>query len=105
MVNMLILKVSFVTNMTSSRDTEKCLCILNVMRIIEDIVNEAIVSDLNDSPVEIDLSNLQVSDNIKKVIRQEFKYIKDLLDFDSKAHELFRNWYVDGRFIITKLSI
>ena len=70
---------------------------------IEDIVNEAIVSDLNDSPVEIDLSNLQVSDNIKKVIRQEFKYIKDLLDFDSKAHELFRNWYVDGRLYYHKV--
>ncbi|AOV60254.1 portal vertex of the head [Synechococcus phage S-CAM9] len=70
---------------------------------IEDIVNEAIVSDLNDSPVEIDLSNLQVSDNIKKVIRAEFKYIKDLLDFDSKAHELFRNWYVDGRLYYHKV--
>ena len=70
---------------------------------IEDIVNEAIVADLNDSPVEIDLQNLNVSDNIKKVIRQEFKYIKDLLDFDSKAHELFRNWYVDGRLYYHKV--
>ena len=70
---------------------------------IEDIVNEAIVSDLNDSPVEIDLQNLNVSDNLKKVIRQEFKYIKDLLDFDSKAHELFRNWYVDGRVYYHKV--
>ena len=52
---------------------------------IEDIVNESsIVSDLHDSPVEIDLSNLSVGDNIKKTIRDEFKYIKDLLDFDSK---------------------
>jgi len=33
---------------------------------IEDIVNEAIVSDTNDSPVEIELSNLNASDNIKK---------------------------------------
>ena len=29
---------------------------------IEDIVNEAIVSDLHDSPVEIDLSNLSVGE-------------------------------------------
>ena len=29
---------------------------------IEDIVNEAIVSDLNDSPVDIELSNLPASD-------------------------------------------
>ena len=70
---------------------------------IEDIVNEAIVSDLHDSPVEIDLSNLSVGDNIKKTIRDEFKYIKDLLDFDSKSHEIFRNWYIDGRLYYHKV--
>ena len=70
---------------------------------IEDIVNEAIVSDLSDSPVEIDLSNLSVGDNIKKTIRDEFKYIKDLLDFDSKSHEIFRNWYIDGRLYYHKV--
>ena len=32
---------------------------------IEDIVNEAIVSDSNDSPVEIDLDHLIASDGIK----------------------------------------
>ena len=70
---------------------------------IEDVVNEAIVSDLSDSPVDIDLSNLSVGDNIKKVIRDEFKYIKDLLDFDSKSHEIFRNWYIDGRLYYHKV--
>ena len=70
---------------------------------IEDVVNEAIVSDLRDSPVEIDLSNLSVGDNIKKTIRDEFKYIKDLLDFDSKSHEIFRNWYIDGRLYYHKV--
>ena len=39
---------------------------------IEDVVNEAIVSDTNDSPVEIELSNLNASDGIKKKIREEF---------------------------------
>ena len=56
---------------------------------IEDIVNEAIVSDSNDSPVEIELSNLNASDGIKTKIRKEFKYILDLLDFDKKAHEIY----------------
>ena len=64
---------------------------------IEHVVNEAIVSDQNDSPVEINLDNLSVSDSLRKVIRDEFKGVKDLLDFDSKSHEIFRNWYVDGR--------
>ena len=70
---------------------------------IEDVVNEAIVSDLYDSPVEIELSNLNAGDTLKKVIREEFKNIKEILDFDRKAHEIFRNWYVDGRLYYLKV--
>jgi hypothetical protein len=70
---------------------------------IEDIVNEAIVSDLNDSPVEVDLTNLPASDKLKAIIRKEFKYIKEILDFDKKCHEIFRNWYVDGRIYYHKV--
>ena len=70
---------------------------------IEDIVNEAIVSDSNDSPVEIELSNLNASDGIKTNIRKEFKHILDLLDFDKKAHEIYRNWYIDGRIYYHKI--
>ena len=70
---------------------------------IEDIVNEAIVSDTNDSPVTIELSNLNASDGIKKKIREEFKYICELLDFDKKAHEIFRNWYIDGKLYYNKV--
>ena len=70
---------------------------------IENVINEAIVSDLDDSPVEIDLSNLNASDGIKDKIRKEFKHIKDLLDFDKKSHEIFRNWYIDGRIYYNKV--
>jgi len=70
---------------------------------IEDIIQEAIVSDTNDSPVEIELSNLNASDGIKSKIREEFKTVKDLLDFDKKAHEIYRNWYVDGRLYYHKV--
>ncbi len=70
---------------------------------IEDIVNEAIVSDSNDTPVQIDLDNLNASDGIKKSVREEFKTILDLLDFDKKAHEIYRNWYVDGRLFYHKV--
>ena len=70
---------------------------------IEDIVNEAIVSDTNDSPVEIELSNLNASDGIKDKIRDEFKYIKELLDFDKKSHEIYKNWYIDGRLYYHKV--
>ena len=70
---------------------------------IEDIVNEAIVSDTNDSPVQIELSNLNASDGIKKKIREEFSFILELLDFDKKSHEIFRNWYIDGRLYYNKV--
>jgi len=70
---------------------------------IEDIVNEAIVSDTNDSPIEINLDNLNASDGIKDKVRKEFKHICDLLDFDKKAHEIYRNWYIDGRIYYHKI--
>ena len=70
---------------------------------IEDIVNEALVSDSNDVPVQLDLDHLNASDGIKKKIRDEFKYVLDLMDFDKKAHEIYRNWYIDGRIYYHKV--
>ena len=70
---------------------------------IEDIISEALVSDTNDTPVEINLDNLNASDGIKTKVREAFKFVKDLLDFDKKAHEIYRNWYVDGRLYYHKI--
>ena len=70
---------------------------------IEDIINEAVVSDLYDSPVQIELSNLDASNKVKKLIREEFEHIKKLLNFDKKAHEIFRRWYVDGKLYYHKM--
>jgi len=70
---------------------------------IEDILCEAIVADQNDSPIQIDLENLKAGDRVKTIIREEFQYIKEMLDFDKKAHEIFRNWYVDGRIYYHKV--
>lgn len=70
---------------------------------VEDIINEAIVSDTNDTPVSIDLSNLDVSEEIKVIIREEFQYILHLLDFNKNCHEIFRRWYVDGRLYYHKV--
>ena len=64
---------------------------------VDDIVNEFVVNDANDTCVQIDLTNLEVGASVKKRIREEFEYIKRLLGFDLKAHEIIRNWYVDGR--------
>ena len=44
---------------------------------IEDIVNEAIVSDTDDSPIEIELSNLNASDKLKDLIYAELRVLKN----------------------------
>jgi len=43
---------------------------------IEDIIQEAIVSDTNDSPVEIELSNLNASEVLKKELEKNLKLSK-----------------------------
>jgi len=64
---------------------------------IDEIVNEFVVSDAKDSPVEIELSNLDIGAGVKKKIRDEFDNIKKMINFDKNAHHIIRNWYVDGR--------
>jgi hypothetical protein len=64
---------------------------------VEDIVNEAIVTDDVDIPVKLNLTDLTLSDNLKKKFRDEFKTVLSLLQFDKKGHDIFRQWYVDGR--------
>lgn len=64
---------------------------------IEDIVNEAIVADSNVKPVTIILDDLKVSESIKKKIRDEFDVVTRLLKFEQRGHDLFRQWYIDGR--------
>jgi len=64
---------------------------------IDEIVNEFVVSDAKDSPVEIELSNLDVGSSVKKKIRDEFDHVKKMLNFDKGAHQIIRGWYVDGR--------
>jgi len=70
---------------------------------IDDIINESISSDLDFAPVNIELSNLEVGDKIKKQIREEFRLILKLLDFDKKCHNIFRRWYIDGRMHYHKM--
>ena len=70
---------------------------------INDIVNEAIAGDLDDHPVDIELSNLNVSQNVKNRIREEFENVLSLLNFDQKAYDIFRRWYIDGRLFYHKM--
>jgi len=64
---------------------------------IDDIVNEAVVLEEESAPVEIVLDDLPVSENIKKKIVFEFERVLELLEFSDKGHDIFRNWYIDGK--------
>jgi hypothetical protein len=70
---------------------------------IDEVVNEFVVSDANDTPVEINLDNLDVGSGVKNKIRAEFEHIKKLLNFDNRSHEIVRNWYIDGRLYYHKV--
>ena len=70
---------------------------------IEDIVNEGIISNLNDVAVQIDLINIPYSEKIKRRIRNEFDEVLRLLNFNEKGHDIFRRWYIDGRIYYHKV--
>ena len=70
---------------------------------VDDVVNETICGNFDDVPVELELSNLKVSEKIKKLMREEFQEILRLLDFDNRSYEIFRRWYVDGRLFYHKV--
>ena len=70
---------------------------------INDVVNEAIAGDLNDHPVDIDLQNLKASQTLRNRIKEEFENVLVLLDFDRKAYDIFRRWYIDGRLFYHKM--
>lgn len=64
---------------------------------IDDIVNESIVHDTTGKTVTIILDDLEQPDEIKEMIRNEFTNVLRLLDFSNFGHDVFRNWYIDGR--------
>ena len=70
---------------------------------VDEIVNEFVVSDNNDSCVDINLENLDIGMGVKKKVRDEFDYIKRLINFDNRAHEIIRSWYIDGRIFYHKV--
>jgi hypothetical protein len=70
---------------------------------IDDIVNDSISNLDDERPVEINLDNVKLSDPIKKKIEQEFETILDLLEFNLRAQDYYRRWYIDGRIYFHKV--
>ena len=64
---------------------------------IDDIVNEAVVADREQNPVNINLSNVNLSLDIKDKILENFHEVIHLLNFNETGYDTFKKWYVDGR--------
>ena len=66
---------------------------------IEEIVNEAIVNPQESVMplVKLNLDAVEISSSIKKKVEEEFSNIRKMLSFEERAHDMFRNWYIDGR--------
>lgn len=70
---------------------------------IEDVVTESIAAVDDEEPVAVDLDDVKLSDSVKKKIVEEFDEIVTLLDFNTRGHDIFRRWYVDGRLYYQKI--
>lgn len=64
---------------------------------VDDVINEAIVSETEEEIVQINLDDVNLPNNVKKIITQEFEGIKKILNFNSQSYEVFKRFYVDGR--------
>jgi hypothetical protein len=63
---------------------------------LNEISSEAIVFDEIDPVVDINMDDIELTENIKSKIRESWDKILYLLDFNEKGEELFRQWYVDS---------
>ena len=70
---------------------------------VEDIVNEAVVADESVKSVKINVDNIDFSDDVRLKIHDEFNEVLNLLAFNTKGHDIFRRWYVDGRLYYHKV--
>ena len=64
---------------------------------IDDIINEAVITEHGKSPVSISLGNIDIPEKVKEKIIEEFDEILRLLAFNEYAYDIFKKWYVDGR--------
>ena len=65
---------------------------------VDEITNEAIsVDDDTGRIVELNMDLINIPDQLKYSIKREFEYCLQLLNFNNRAYEIFRQWYIDGR--------
>ena len=64
---------------------------------VENIIQEAIITNQNRNPVELDLTKTSLSKGLQNRIDEEFDIILKMLDFNNQAYDIFKRWYIEGR--------
>ena len=70
---------------------------------IEDIVNEAVVANELKDAIRLRLDEVPFGSEVKRKIEDEFQEVLRLMNFNTKGHDIFRRWYVDGRVYYHKV--
>jgi hypothetical protein len=70
---------------------------------IDEILTEAIAAVDDEPIVSINLDSLDIPNDIKDSIVAEFEKVCKLIEFDAKAFDYFRRWYIDGRLYFQKI--
>ena len=70
---------------------------------IEDIVNEAVVANELKDAIRLKLDQVPFGSEVRRKIEDEFQEVLRLMNFNTKGHDIFRRWYVDGRVYYHKV--
>jgi len=70
---------------------------------IEDIVNEAVVANELKDAIRLQLDQVPFGTEVRRKIEDEFIEVLRLMNFNTKGHDIFRRWYVDGRIYYHKV--
>lgn len=72
--------------------------------VIGDIVNETFIFQRDKKAFELDwYSNVDISDQLKEKIYDEFCNIYSVSNFDDIGMDLLQNFYIDGRIVFQKI--
>ena len=68
-----------------------------ISQAVDDVVNEAISVEMDESVVSITLGEADLPDKVKERIVEEFDNIVTLFDMANNGYDMFHKFYVDGR--------
>lgn len=68
-----------------------------VDQAINEIVDEALIFDDTKFPLKLNLEDSNLPSSVKKKINESFNDVLNLLKFDTRGFDIFRQWYIDGK--------